>query len=196
MRTVQISGSVIQKTKPGENQPFIQRYISPIKMAEGNLSKDREKFALFKTILNARRHRKWTQQSILIINTVIARRRLLLQVFSFILRWFPLTRASSKLLYYDRAGISKGTLLGETQFGTPIVKNDLNLYRIRLNQSLCRFLENSCRTMQVNISFIQLGKRPSSFCYRRIPLLSSFRANRENLCVTTPFCLFLICAHA
>ena len=187
-------------------------------MAEGNLSKDREKFALFKTILNARRHRKWTQQSILIINTVIARRRLLLQVFSFILRWFPLTRASSKLLYYDRARISKGNLLGGTQFGTTVVKNDFNklvlacvaagrvtrslsvtqanLYRIRLNQSLCRFLEISCRTMQVNISFKKLGKRPSSFCYRRIPLLSSFRANRENLCVTTPFCLFLICAHA
>ena len=35
-------------------------------MAEGNLSEDREKFALFKTIFNTRRHRKWTQQSILI----------------------------------------------------------------------------------------------------------------------------------
>ena len=56
--------------------------ISPFKMAEGNLSEDREKFVLFKTILNARRHRKWMQQSIL--NTVIAR-RLLLQVSSFIL---------------------------------------------------------------------------------------------------------------
>ena len=156
----------------------------------------------------------WTQQSILIINTVIARRRLLLQVFLFILRWFPLTRASSKLLYYDRARISKGNLLGGTQFGTTVVKNDFNklvlacvaagrvtkslsvtqanfsnLYRIHLNQSLCRFLEISCRTMQVNISFKKLGKCPSNFCYRRIPLLSSFQANRLNLCVTTPFCL-------
>ena len=52
-------------------------------MAEGNLSDDREKFVLFKTILNARRHRKWMQESIL--STIIARRRLLLQVPSFIL---------------------------------------------------------------------------------------------------------------
>ena len=29
---------------------------------------------------------------------------------------------ASKLLYYDRAGVSKGTLAGGTQFGTP---NDL-----------------------------------------------------------------------
>ena len=28
--------------------------------------------------------------------------------------------------YHDRAGVSKGTLVGGTQFGTPIVKSDLN----------------------------------------------------------------------
>ena len=91
------------------------------------LAKIARSLLLFKTILNARRHSKWTQQSILIINTVTARRRLLLQVFLFILRWFPLTRASSKLLvYYYRAGISKGASVDGIQFGTPIVKNDLN----------------------------------------------------------------------
>ena len=52
-------------------------------MAEGNLNEEREKFVLFKTILNARRQRRRMQQSIL--NTVIARRGLLLKVFSFIL---------------------------------------------------------------------------------------------------------------
>ena len=46
-------------------------------------NEEREKFGLFKTILNARRQRRRMQQSIL--NTVIARRGLLLKVFSFIL---------------------------------------------------------------------------------------------------------------
>ena len=74
---------VAPNSKDKTNHPSSD--ISPFKMAEGILSEDREKFALFKTILNARNHRKWMQQSIL--NTVIARRRLLLQVSSFI---FPL----------------------------------------------------------------------------------------------------------
>ena len=73
--------TVAPNSKDKNNHPFSG--ISPFKMAEVNLRKDREKFVLFKTILNARRHRKWMQQSIL--NTVIARRRLLLQVSSFIL---------------------------------------------------------------------------------------------------------------
>ena len=70
------------------------------------------------------------------------------------------------------------------------------LYRIRLNQSPCRYLENSCRTMQVNISLKKLGKCPNSFDYHRILLLSSFRANRVNLYATTPFCLsgFVLCS--
>ena len=54
--------------------------VSPLKIAEGNLGENREKFVLFKTILSARKHHKWMQQSIL--NTVIPRRRLLLQVSS------------------------------------------------------------------------------------------------------------------
>ena len=73
--------TVAPNSKDKNNHPFSG--ISPFKMAEVNLRKDREKFVLFKTILNARRHRKWMQQSIL--NTFIARRRLLLQVSSFIL---------------------------------------------------------------------------------------------------------------
>ena len=61
------------------------------------------------------------------------------------------------------------------------------LYWIRLNLchirfALCRYLENSCRTMQVNISLKRLGERRWSYCHRRIPLLPSFRANRVNLC--------------
>ena len=72
--------TVAPNSKDKTNHP--SSGISPFKMAEGNLSEDREKFVLFKTILNARRHCKWMQQW---MNTVIARRRLLLQVSSFIL---------------------------------------------------------------------------------------------------------------
>ena len=73
--------TVAPNSKDKTNHP--SSGISPFKIAERNLSEDRETFVLFKTILNARRHRKWMQQSIL--NTVIARRRLLLQVSLFIL---------------------------------------------------------------------------------------------------------------
>ena len=77
-----IEPNTVVPNSKDQNQPSTSG-ISPFKMAEGNLSEDCEKFVLFKTILNARRHHKWMPQSIL--NTVIARRRLLLQVFSFIL---------------------------------------------------------------------------------------------------------------
>ena len=50
--------------------------------------------------------------------------------------WFPLTRAS-KLLYYDRAGVSKGTLAGGTQFGTP---NDLKKLYVFQGESFSSFL--------------------------------------------------------
>ena len=53
--------------------------------------------------------------------------------------WFPLTRAS-KLLYYDRAGVSKGTLAGGTQFGTPIVKNDLKKLYVFQGERFSSFL--------------------------------------------------------
>lgn len=42
------------------------------------------------------------------------------------------------------------------------------LYRIHLNQSLCRYLENSWGTMHVEYLF---GKRRWSYCHHRIPLL-------------------------
>ncbi|KAK2555831.1 hypothetical protein P5673_022472 [Acropora cervicornis] len=89
--------------------------ISPFKMAKGDLSKDPEKFVLFKTISNARRHRKWLQQSIL--NTVIARRRLLVQVSSFI---FLLVYFNGSQQQFP-AGAFKRTFVGGTQFGTRIV---------------------------------------------------------------------------
>lgn len=95
--------TVAPNSKDKTNHP--SSGISPVKMAEGNLSKDHEKVVLFETILNARRHRKC------------------LHLF---FSWLPLKRASSKFLYYDRAGVFKGTLVGGTQFGTPILKNDLN----------------------------------------------------------------------
>ena len=73
--------AVAPNSKDKTNHP--SSGIAPSKMAEGNLNEEREKFVLFKTILNARRQRRRMQQSIL--NTVIARRGLLLKVFSFIL---------------------------------------------------------------------------------------------------------------
>ena len=73
--------AVAPNSKDKTNHP--SSGITPSKMAEGNLNEEREKFGLFKTILNARRQRRRMQQSIL--NTVIARRGLLLKVFSFIL---------------------------------------------------------------------------------------------------------------
>ena len=79
--------TVAPNSKDKTNHP--SSGISPFKMAESNLSKDREKFASFKKILNARRHRKWTRQSILILNTVIARRRLLLQRLHLFFSSFP-----------------------------------------------------------------------------------------------------------
>ena len=73
--------AVAPNSKDKTNHP--SSGIAPSKMAEGNLNEDREKFGLFKTIFNARRQRRWMQQSIL--NVVIARRGLLLKVSSFIL---------------------------------------------------------------------------------------------------------------
>lgn len=65
------------------------------------------------------------------------------------------------------------------------------------NSLFFRYLENSCRTMQVNISLKKLGKRRWSYCHRHIPLLLSFWENRVNICVTTPFFfLFLIGEHS
>ena len=59
--------AVAPNSKDKTNHP--SSGIAPSKMAEGNLNEEREKFGLFKTILNAR-----MQQSIL--NTFIARRRI------------------------------------------------------------------------------------------------------------------------
>ena len=47
---------------------------------------------------------------------------------------------ASKLLYYDRAGVSKGTLAGGTQFGTPIVKNDLKKLYVFQGERFSSFL--------------------------------------------------------
>ena len=44
---------------------------------------------------------------------------------------------ASKLLYYDRAGVSKGTLAGGTQFGTP---NDLKKLYVFQGESFSSFL--------------------------------------------------------
>ena len=52
-----------------------------------------------------------------------------MQVSSFILLLVSFNENQQQAaVYYDRAAVSKGTLVGETQFGTltPIVKNDLN----------------------------------------------------------------------
>ena len=62
--------AVAPNSKDKTNHP--SSGIASSKMAEGNLNEDREKFGLFKTIFNARRQRRWMQQSIL--NVVIARR--------------------------------------------------------------------------------------------------------------------------
>ena len=67
--------AVAPNSKDKTNHP--SSGIAPSKMAEGNLNEEREKFGLFKTILNARRQRRRMQQSIL--NTVIARRGLLFE---------------------------------------------------------------------------------------------------------------------
>ena len=82
--------TVAPNSKEKTNHPSSGK--SPFKIAEGNLSEDREKFALFKTILNARRHRKWMQQSIL--NTVIARKRLLLPFVSSVILFLVSFRES------------------------------------------------------------------------------------------------------
>ncbi|KAK2556082.1 hypothetical protein P5673_022098 [Acropora cervicornis] len=108
-------------------------------MAEGNLSKGREKFVLFKTIRNARRHRKSIQQSIL--NTVIAGRRLLLQVPLIILLVVSFNESQKQ----DRAGVFKATLVGGTQVGTPIVENDLKKLYVFQGEPSFQFILNRIR---------------------------------------------------
>ena len=81
-------------------------------------------FSHLKTIRNAKRHRKSIQQSIL--NTVIAGRRLLLQVPLIILLVVSFNESQEQ----DSAGVFKATLVGGKQVGTPTVENDFKKHYV------------------------------------------------------------------
>ena len=81
--------------------------------------------------------------------------------------WFPLMRAS-KLLYYDRAGVSKGTLAGGTQFGTPNDLKKLYAFQGERFSSFCCLSADKRSPKNPLASTRHFTKYQLNYCNRKI----------------------------